>query len=40
VGSAVVDTEPQASGSAPPRALVFVLQDAKTGLILLIGRAR
>jgi serine protease inhibitor len=40
VGSAVVDTEPQASGSAPPRAIVFVLQDAKTGLILLIGRAR
>jgi serine protease inhibitor len=39
-GSAVVDTHAHASGSALPQPVVFVLQDAKTGLILFIGRAR
>jgi serine protease inhibitor len=39
-GSAVVDVEPHASGPAPPQAVVFILQDAKTGLILFMGRMR
>ena len=39
-GSVAVDIEPHASGSAPARAVVFVLQDARTGLILFMGRTR
>jgi serine protease inhibitor len=39
-GSVVVDVEPHASGTAPPQAVVFILQDAKTGLILFMGRMR
>ena len=39
-GSAALHAELHASGSTPPRAIVFVLQDAKTGLILFMGRMR
>ena len=39
-GSPVVEVDPDISGTTTHQPLVFVVQDAKTGLILFMGRAR
>jgi serine protease inhibitor len=39
-GSVVAHADPHVSGTATVRPLVFVVQDAKTGLILVMGRMR
>lgn len=39
-GSVVAHVDPRVSGTAPARPLVLLLQDAKTGLILFMGRMR